>query len=306
MNSKDADDEEWRLPAAYPDPAVEVLDPRFERHRLLAASVERLWTGGRWTEGPVWFGDGRYLLFSDIPNERILRWSEETGETSVFRAPSGSRERQYPRPAGPPDHLRAGGTPADADGDRRRRHRPHGLLRRQAPEQSERRRRPSGRPHLVHRSRLRHPLELRRMAGDRRAPHPGLPPRSAVGGKRPSSPTSSPARTASASHPTTSVSTSSTRAAPTIPRITATSWSSPWPTRPRLGNGRAFCDMSPGRSDGIRCDVDGNLWAASGFGGRAPTGCTSLPPTAPASAASTCRSRARTSASAAGNGTACS
>src|SRR5258705_13407854 len=41
----------------------------------------------RWAEGPVWFGDGRYLLWSDIPNNRIMRWDEETGQTSVFRKP---------------------------------------------------------------------------------------------------------------------------------------------------------------------------------------------------------------------------
>jgi gluconolactonase len=72
----------------YPDPAVEVLDPRFARHRIGNAAVERLYTGGRWCEGPVWFGDGRYLLWSDIPNNRILRWSEETGTVTVFRHPS--------------------------------------------------------------------------------------------------------------------------------------------------------------------------------------------------------------------------
>lgn len=57
---------------AYPDPSIKVLDPRFERYRLLATVVERLWTGGRWTEGPSWFGDARALYFSDIPNDRIL------------------------------------------------------------------------------------------------------------------------------------------------------------------------------------------------------------------------------------------
>ena len=61
--------------------------------------VERLWTGGRWLEGPVWFGDGRYLLFSDIPNDRLLRWTEETGEVSTFRQSANntngnSRDRQ--------------------------------------------------------------------------------------------------------------------------------------------------------------------------------------------------------------------
>jgi gluconolactonase len=50
--------------------------------------VERLWTGGRWLEGPVWFGDGHYLLFSDIPNNRILRWDERTGRVEPYREPS--------------------------------------------------------------------------------------------------------------------------------------------------------------------------------------------------------------------------
>jgi len=72
----------------YPDPAVEVIDPRFAKYRVINAAVERLYTGARWAEGPVWFGDGRYLLFSDIPNNRMLRWSEDTGEVSVFRSPS--------------------------------------------------------------------------------------------------------------------------------------------------------------------------------------------------------------------------
>lgn len=72
----------------YPDPAVEVLDPRFARYKIGNVAVERLWTGGRWTEGPVWFGDGRFLLFSDIPNNRILRWDEITGQVTVFRHPS--------------------------------------------------------------------------------------------------------------------------------------------------------------------------------------------------------------------------
>jgi gluconolactonase len=78
----------WREPFRYPDPLVQALEPRFERYRIFNAAVERLWTGGRWCEGPVWFGDGRFLLWSDIPNDRILKWEEETGEVSVFRKPS--------------------------------------------------------------------------------------------------------------------------------------------------------------------------------------------------------------------------
>ena len=74
--------------ARYPDPCIEVLDDRFLKLRLFSASVEQLATGMRWAEGPVWFGDGRYLLVSDIPNNRILRWDDASGEVSDFRSPS--------------------------------------------------------------------------------------------------------------------------------------------------------------------------------------------------------------------------
>jgi len=74
----------------YPDPWIEVIDSRFAKYRVYNAAVERLYTGTRWAEGPVWFGDGRYLLWSDIPNNRILRWVEETGAVSVFRSPSNN------------------------------------------------------------------------------------------------------------------------------------------------------------------------------------------------------------------------
>jgi gluconolactonase len=72
----------------YPDPRVEVLDDAFLKYRIFSASVEQLVTGLRWAEGPVWFGDARHLLVSDIPNNRILRWDEASGTTSVFRTPS--------------------------------------------------------------------------------------------------------------------------------------------------------------------------------------------------------------------------
>jgi len=82
-----------------PDPCIEVLDERFLALRLLSGTVEQLASGFYWAEGPVWFGDGRYLLWSDIPNNRILRWEEETGRVSVFRKPSNfangnTRDRQ--------------------------------------------------------------------------------------------------------------------------------------------------------------------------------------------------------------------
>ncbi len=89
----------WRPHPRYPDPLIESLDPRFDHYRIFSAAVERLHTGCRWSEGPVWFGDGRFLLWSDIPNNRILKWEEQTGTVSLYRSPSAyanghTRDRQ--------------------------------------------------------------------------------------------------------------------------------------------------------------------------------------------------------------------
>ncbi len=67
-----------------------VLDPRFKPLFTSYVRVERLWTGARWSEGPAWFAAGRYLVWSDIPNNRMLRYVEPSGEVSVFRAPSNN------------------------------------------------------------------------------------------------------------------------------------------------------------------------------------------------------------------------
>ena len=90
---------EWQPSQRYPDPAIVTLDPSFDRYRLPLAKVERIATECRWAEGPVWLGDTRSLVWSDIPNNRMLRWDEETGRTSVFRKPSNyanghTRDRQ--------------------------------------------------------------------------------------------------------------------------------------------------------------------------------------------------------------------
>src|SRR2546430_8433969 len=78
----------WQPSQRYPDPSVKIVDPGFARYRLGLAKVERIASGTRWNEGPVWFGDGRYLLWSDIPNNRIMKWEEEPGAVSVSRKPS--------------------------------------------------------------------------------------------------------------------------------------------------------------------------------------------------------------------------
>jgi gluconolactonase len=90
---------ESSAPIRYPDPDVIVLDKRFQKIFIGNAGIRRIATGFDFTEGPVWFGDGRYLLFSDIPNDQILRWDETTGGVSVFRNPShfangNTRDRQ--------------------------------------------------------------------------------------------------------------------------------------------------------------------------------------------------------------------
>lgn len=69
-------------------PHLEIVSPKFKDLVLLNTHLEQLWTGGRWLEGPVWFGDGRYLVFSDIPNDRLMRFDETDESVSVFRQPA--------------------------------------------------------------------------------------------------------------------------------------------------------------------------------------------------------------------------
>jgi gluconolactonase len=89
----------WTPSLRVPDPVVRTLDPRFERYRLPHARLERLGGGMRWAEGPVWFGDGRYLLLTDLPEDRILRWDDAADTLSTFRQAAGkanglTRDRQ--------------------------------------------------------------------------------------------------------------------------------------------------------------------------------------------------------------------
>lgn len=90
---------EWQPSARYPDPLIKIIDPEFTKYRLPLAKVEKIASSMRWCEGPVWFGDGRFLLWSDIPNNCIMKWEEETGVVSLFRKPSNNangntRDRQ--------------------------------------------------------------------------------------------------------------------------------------------------------------------------------------------------------------------
>jgi gluconolactonase len=76
-------------PVRYPDPDIVVLDKRFAKYKIGNTPIQRLFTGCLWAEGPAWSGGGRYLVWSDIPNDRQLRWLEEDGHVSVFRKPAG-------------------------------------------------------------------------------------------------------------------------------------------------------------------------------------------------------------------------
>jgi gluconolactonase len=83
----------------YPDASVQVLDPSFGKYRIYSSTVEQLGTGMRWAEGPVYFPAGRYLLVSDIPNNRLMKYDETNGSFSVFRqganyANGNARDRQ--------------------------------------------------------------------------------------------------------------------------------------------------------------------------------------------------------------------
>jgi gluconolactonase len=76
-------------PLQYPDPDIVALDNRFRRYIVANTAIKRLHFGTQWAEGPAWNGVGRYLVWSDIPNNVQMRWAEEDGRVTVFRNPSG-------------------------------------------------------------------------------------------------------------------------------------------------------------------------------------------------------------------------
>ena len=83
----------------YPDPAVMILDPSFTKYRIYSSTVEQLGSGMRWAEGPVYFPEEGYLLLSDIPNNRLMKYDEKTGKFSVHKtnanyANGNTRDRQ--------------------------------------------------------------------------------------------------------------------------------------------------------------------------------------------------------------------
>jgi gluconolactonase len=248
----------------YPDLAIETVDPRFEKYRQGNAAVERLWTGARWAEGPVWFGDGRFLLFSDIPNNRILRWTEETGEVSVFRTPSNyanghTRDKQGRLISCEHDSRRV--TRTELDGtitvlidhfQGKRLNAPNDIV--------------------VHSN------------GTIWFTDPGYGITSDYEGHKATFELPTAVYRIDAQNGEVSVVSIELAKpnglcfSPDEKRLYIVDTGQP-PGKPhpihvfdvvdgrRLANGRIFCDMGVGSSDGIRCDVDGNVWSAAGWGG---------------------------------------
>ena len=75
-------------PQRYPDPAWKVIDKRFNKFMIGNTPLKREWTGSLWAEGSAWNGVGRYVVFSDIPNNRQMRWDEVTGAVTPLRIPA--------------------------------------------------------------------------------------------------------------------------------------------------------------------------------------------------------------------------
>jgi gluconolactonase len=76
-------------PIRYPDPDVVSFDPSFDKYKMFNAVIQRHYVGCKWAEGPAWSAEGQYVVFSDIPNNRQLRFIEEDSHVSTFRSPSG-------------------------------------------------------------------------------------------------------------------------------------------------------------------------------------------------------------------------
>src|SRR4029077_14714251 len=74
----------------FTDPDVIAVDPLFNAYVQANSAIKRLWTGALWAEGPAWCGQGRYLVFSDIPSNRQFRWLEDDDRVTVFRSPSNN------------------------------------------------------------------------------------------------------------------------------------------------------------------------------------------------------------------------
>lgn len=251
----------------YPDPHIEPLDKRFI-YRQGNAAVERVATGFRWAEGPVYFRDGGYLLFSDIPNNRIMRWLEEDGHLSVFRAPSNysngnTRDRQGRLLTCEHDSRRV--TRTEHDGritvvlDRyngKMLNAPNDVV--VASDGAVWFTDPGygiDGPYEGHKAEAELPCNLYRVD-----PASGAATVVAHDFVRPNGLCFSPDESL-----LYVVDSGVTHGGPAHIRVFQVDGA-------RLRNGRVFADFSPGMTDGVRCDMDGNVWCSMGWGDPAEDG----------------------------------
>ena len=110
-------------PLQYPDPDIVALDDASAATSSATRRSSGSTSGTLWAEGPAWNGVGRYLVWSDIPNNVQLRWIEEDGRVTVFRNPSGQQQRQHVRFRGAAAFVRARRTPRRSLRAERRGHR---------------------------------------------------------------------------------------------------------------------------------------------------------------------------------------
>jgi gluconolactonase len=260
-------DRDWeRGVIRYPDPAVEVIGPAFAQYVQGGAALERLHTGARWAEGPVWFGDGRYLLWSDIPNNRILRWVEETGAVSIFRSPAqrsngNTRDRQGRLISCEHETRRV--TRTEHDGSitvlidsfqGKRLNAPNDVVVH-----------PDGHIWftdpgygiLMHYEGIKAEAELPTRVY-RLDPATGAATVVTDDLEKPNGLCFSP------DYSKLYITDTGASHKPGHPRQILVY---DVVDRARLANGRVFCDMGPAVADGIRCDVDGNLWSSAGWAG---------------------------------------
>ena len=233
----------------------ELLDDRFAGVDGDARMV-MLFCAGRWLEGPVYVPAGRYVLFSDIPNDRVLRWDETTGAVGVFRQPAGYANGRTLDRAGrvvscQHGHRRVARTEHDGS-DTDLGVAPSGPT----AQQPQRRRRAGRRDGLVHRSQLRHRQRLRGPSGAKRGRRMSRVPHRPIAATSRSSPMTSNGRTGSPSAATSSSSTSPTPAADTSGASTSIDDGS-------LSGGDVFADCDAGSFDGLRLDGRGRVWAAA-------------------------------------------
>ena len=225
-------------------------------------SIRRLHIGTLWAEGPAWNGVGRYLVWSDIPNNVQMRWIEEDGARDDVPQSVGLQQRQHVRLRGAAALVRARRAPGRPIRTQRDRHGHRREVPGQAIELAERRRGPSGRRHLVHRSRSTASAATTKASRRSRRPRRRSIAWIRRRGRSRRSPTKWASRTASVSRPTTRSSTSRT---PGMPREIKV-----WDVDGKaLRNGKRFVQLdmpgtgAPSAADGIRCDVDGNIWAGA-------------------------------------------